>query len=80
MKSADELTKRLEELKQALGQCDLQQSQLELIEVQIDKLSDLVTSSAPAGRSLRELKGLGKEIWHSIDVEDYLREERRSWR
>ena len=80
MKSADELTKRLEELKQALGQCELQQSQLELIEVQIDKLSDLVTSSAPAGRSLRELKGLGKENWHSIDVEDYLREERRSWR
>jgi len=29
--------------------------------------------------SLKDLKGLGKEIWKDIDVEDYIKEERESW-
>jgi AbrB family looped-hinge helix DNA binding protein len=29
--------------------------------------------------SLRDLKGLGKEIWKDIDVEDYIKKERESW-
>jgi len=29
--------------------------------------------------SLRDLKGLGKEIWKDIDVEDYIKTERESW-
>jgi hypothetical protein len=30
-------------------------------------------------RSLLELRGLGKELWSSIDVDQYLEEERNSW-
>jgi hypothetical protein len=30
-------------------------------------------------RSLLELKGLGKELWAQIDVEDYINQERDSW-
>lgn len=30
--------------------------------------------------SVLELRGLGKEIWTEIDVDDYIREERASWR
>jgi len=30
--------------------------------------------------SVRELRGLGKELWRSIDVEQYIKEERDSWR
>ena len=29
--------------------------------------------------SLRDLKGLGKEIWKDVDVEDYIKKERESW-
>lgn len=30
-------------------------------------------------RSLLELQGLGKNVWESIDVDEYLRRERSSW-
>lgn len=29
--------------------------------------------------SLRDLQGLGKEIWQDVDVEDYIKKERDSW-
>jgi len=29
--------------------------------------------------SILELEGLGKEIWESIDVDQYLQQERDSW-
>ena len=31
------------------------------------------------GRSVMELKGVGKEFWRAIDVEAYLDRERSSW-
>jgi hypothetical protein len=30
-------------------------------------------------RSLLELQGLGKGLWHGLDVDEYLRRERSSW-
>ena len=35
--------------------------------------------SAKPKHSILELRGLGKEIWEGIDVEQYLNEERNSW-
>ncbi|MCZ7356182.1 MAG: AbrB/MazE/SpoVT family DNA-binding domain-containing protein [Candidatus Methanoperedens sp.] len=29
--------------------------------------------------SLKNLKGLGKEIWKDVDVEEYIKKERKSW-
>lgn len=29
--------------------------------------------------SLKNLKGLGKEIWKDIDVDKYVKKERKSW-
>ena len=29
--------------------------------------------------SIKELRGLGKELWRSIDVEKYIEEEHNSW-
>jgi hypothetical protein len=80
MTSADELTKRLEKLKQAIHERQLEESEIELIELQLERLTDLVASSPSARPSLRDLKGLGKEVWRSVDIDEYLREERRSWR
>ena len=30
-------------------------------------------------RSLLELRGLGKNVWQGLDVDEYLRKERSSW-
>lgn len=30
-------------------------------------------------RSIMELQGLGKEIWHDVDIEGYVDRERDSW-
>jgi hypothetical protein len=30
-------------------------------------------------RSILELRGLGKEIWQGVDVQDYIDQERASW-
>ena len=30
--------------------------------------------------SILELEGLGKEIWEGLDAQEYVNEERRSWR
>lgn len=43
----------------------------------------LETIRHPEGKqrkhSIKELKGLGKELWRSVDVDKYLEEERNSW-
>ncbi len=33
----------------------------------------------PAKRSIKELRGLGKEIWLGIDAQEYVNRERDSW-
>lgn len=30
-------------------------------------------------RSIMELEGLGKEIWHGLDAQEYINQERASW-
>jgi DNA-binding HxlR family transcriptional regulator len=30
-------------------------------------------------RSIMELEGLGKEIWHGLDAQEYVDQERASW-
>jgi AbrB family looped-hinge helix DNA binding protein len=29
--------------------------------------------------SIKDLKGLGKEIWKGVDIEEYIKTERESW-
>jgi hypothetical protein len=35
---------------------------------------DASEAAEPRKRSLRELKGLGKEMWEGVDIEQYLNE------
>ena len=40
----------------------------------------LEESTLPAGRRrITEIRGLGKEVWQSIDAQDYVNAERDSW-
>ena len=36
-------------------------------------------AARPKKHSIKELRGLGKEIWQGIDVKKYIEEERNSW-
>jgi plasmid stability protein len=36
-------------------------------------------AEAPKLHSIRELRGLGKELWEGIDPAEYVRSERDSW-
>jgi hypothetical protein len=47
----------------------------------LQELAQLVYARIKAGpaHSIRVFRGLGKEIWQSIDVEQYINEERNSW-
>jgi hypothetical protein len=43
------------------------------------KICYMKKSTVKKPLSLRDLKGLGKEIWKDIDVEEYIKKERESW-
>lgn len=56
------------------------QERKELLEVLVDTFTvpDSNVTSEPK-RSLRELRGLGKEIWAGIDAQQYIDEQRNDW-
>lgn len=58
---------------QALGPAD----QLRLIAELAERLSSGVARQPH--RSLLELQGLGKDVWHGVDVDEYLRRERSAF-
>ena len=47
----------------------------------LEELAALVRARIQAWpkHSVRELRGLGKELWRGIDVEKYIEEEHNSW-
>ena len=51
--------------------------QVRLLEA-IAQLVQRETVSKPP-RSIRELRGLGKEVWKNLDAQEYVNQERDSW-
>ncbi len=46
----------------------------------LEELASLVRRQiAQPRRSILELRGLGKEIWQSVDAQQYVEQERASW-
>ena len=45
----------------------------------LEELSTIVKSKSKKKRSILELEGLGKEVWESIDAQQYVDRERDSW-
>lgn len=54
-----------------------QWQQKELIMLLVDHLA---SQPPKPKRSLRELRGLGKEIWQGIDAQEYINELRDEWK
>jgi len=53
--------------------------QMQLIEELLGSIRQRVTLTPKPKRSILELRGLGKEVWHGIDAQDYVNQERESW-
>lgn len=52
----------------------------ELIKLLVDTLGNPEADETQnERRSLRELRGLGKEIWQGIDAQDYINQQRDEW-
>jgi len=51
--------------------------QIRLLEA-IAQLVQRETPSKPP-RSIRELRGLGKEAWNNLDAQEYVNQERDAW-
>ncbi len=50
----------------------------QLMKLMVDMLSE-IPQTPPQKHSLRELRGLGKEIWEGIDAQDYIDQLRNEW-
>ena len=53
--------------------------QLELLQALLAEIRTDVSDEMQTVHSILELKGLGREIWQEVDVEEYLQQERNSW-
>jgi hypothetical protein len=52
---------------------------LELLEKLVRLIRSPEREKIKKGRSLLDLRGLGKEIWKDINVDEYIDKERNSW-
>ena len=69
---------RLDALKRAIEENDIPEDVLEAVYTELNAIDRLFPEGVKT-HSIKEIKGLGKELWRSIDVDEYLRKERASW-
>jgi len=55
------------------------EEQLSLIEIISARLKNTINGKQKTKHRVMELEGLGAQLWKSIDVQDYVNEERKSW-
>ena len=53
--------------------------QLRLVGLIVHQLAAVAAHEPPKQRSLLELEGLGAEMWHGIDAQQYVDELRKEW-
>jgi Tfp pilus assembly protein PilO len=81
MTTADELTQKVDRLREALRRKQLSAAALDQLDKEIEQVEETLEALPDKPRrSIVELDGLGKELWRSIDSEAYLERERDSWR
>jgi hypothetical protein len=80
MVTVDDIERQIEELQTALRRREFGERELEELTAELARIKDRVEAKPVRHSTILELKGMGKEIWENIDVDEYIREERRSWR
>lgn len=74
MTTAEDLTQSLEDLQRSIPARSLSAADIERMHRR------LAAIPPQKSHSILELKGLGKELWRSVDVDKYIQRERDSWR
>jgi len=49
------------------------------VEVIVMPLNETISCRLNIRPNITDLKGLGKEVWKNIDIEDYIKTEREAW-
>jgi hypothetical protein len=55
------------------------EEQSQLIKLLLDRVLPNAEKQADMPHSLKELRGLGKEIWEDMDAQDYINQQRDEW-
>jgi hypothetical protein len=75
-----ELLEELEAISAALRNRELSDASIQRLTQSVRELKrEIANPRVYDPARLRELKGLGKDLWRSIDVDEYIRQERASW-
>jgi hypothetical protein len=74
----ERLLLRLGALRRAIEENDLPDEVLAAVYNELNRV-DVLFPEGIKTHSILELKGLGKELWQGIDVDEYIRKERESW-
>jgi hypothetical protein len=81
MTTERDVNRQIDELQHALRRKRLTKDDWEQVRVALEKIKEgLAEKPDLPMHSITELRGLGKEIWQGIDVDEYLKQERDSWR
>jgi hypothetical protein len=81
MTTAEDLSRNIEMIKAFLLQKRLSQGEIEELSAELKQIEARLSDKPERPRrDILELDGLGMEFWRSIDVDEYLRKERDSWR
>jgi len=78
MTEKERLAERLAQIRTAVLEQDLSEDVLANLSRQLDDIS-LPKPRLRQRPNILKLEGLGAELWRSIDVDKYIREERASW-
>jgi len=55
------------------------EEQSQLIKLLLDRVLTSSNTQLDKSHSLRELRGLGKEIWEGVDAQEYINQQRDEW-
>lgn len=81
MTTENDVRRQIDELREAIRRKLLSPEDLERLLKDLEAIEEgLKDKPDRPMRSLMELEGLGKELWQSVDVDAYLKQERDSWR
>lgn len=81
MTTEKDVRRQIDDLREILRRKLLSDEELEQLRKDLEAIEKgLKQKPDRPMHSVLELKGLGKELWQSIDVDEYLKQERESWR
>ena len=53
--------------------------QVEVIVMPLNEIAENSVANLNMRQKITDLKGLGREVWKNVDVEDYIKKEREAW-